>query len=170
MAVEEELKALVEELNAELAKAVPFVVRRAVELFGLEESQVVRAVKKAFSHALHITIHELVHELAREALPWLEELSEPKRTFVDEVLARLVERSISTGLRENLGLKTAVVESFEEQLSELRFYDQLKELRMSVEDLKGLYQEFLKFTEKTGGACEFARLLLGLIEQYLGEG
>jgi len=170
MTVGEELKALVEELNVELAKAVPFVVKKAVELFGLEESQVLRAVKRAFSHALHITIHELVHELAREALPWLKELNEPEHTFVDEVLARLAERFISTGLRENLGLKTAVVEDFEEQLFELRFYDQLKGLRMSVEDLKGLYQEFLKFTEKTGGACEFAKLLLCLVKQYMGEG
>ena len=166
--VEDELKALIEELSAELAQALPFAAKRLAELFGLGLGpRVLGAVRRAFSHALHITVHELVHEMAREGLPWLEELHEPDRTFVDEVLARLVERYVSSELRGSLGLKTALVESFEEQLFELRSYEQLRELQMGVGDLEGLYQEFLVFARREGGAREFAKHLLGLRKRYL---
>mgnify|MGYP000041111587 CR=1 FL=1 len=166
--VEGELRGLVEELTEELGKAIPIAVRRLAELFGLEVGpELLGDVRMAISHAIHIIIHELAHSVARRGMGWLEELPEPDRTFVDEVLARLVERYISTELREREGLKMALVEDFREQLSELRSYEQLRGISMNEADLKALYEEFLRHASRAGGACEFARHLLELRERFL---
>ena len=166
--VEGRLRGLVEELKEELGTAIPIAVEKLMGLFGLEASPgLLKDIRMAISHALHIIIHELAHQVAREAMPWLEELPEPDRTFVDEVLARLVERAISTELRDGVGLKMVLVEDFKEQLSELRFYEQLRGISMDEADLKALYEEFLRYASRAGGALDFARHLLELRERFL---
>jgi len=97
-------------------------------------------LKRLFGETIHVFIHEAAHAFVRAAVPWLDELGDAEREFLDEVFSRLVERAVSRDLRDELGLEEIVVESPEEQLMELEFYPRLRGLRMSVEEYSALYE------------------------------
>ena len=159
---------LANELGARLARGLCLAIRRLLELFGLElEPRLREELKKAAAHALHITIHELSHPLAHEAIPWLRGLPEPDRTFVEELLARMVERAVSLELKGLLGEEAVLIEGFEDWLLELSCYGPLRDLKISVEDLEDLFRTFQEHIRRPGGARDFAEHLLRLREQFL---
>ncbi len=167
-----DLDALASELAERLAKGLHVALGRLLELFDLRLTpELAGKLREASAHVLHVVLHELVHPLAQEALPWLRELPDTDRIFVEELLARVVERAISLELREPLGKEAVLVESFEEQLAELGGYEQLRGLKMGVEDLRRLFSAFLAQADRPGWAREFAKHLLELKGRFLpGEG
>ena len=106
-------------------------------------------INNALKEAIHIAIHELAHLYIDEALPCLTKLDDKQHTLVDEVLARFLERKTSSEL--NL-----LVESFEEQLEELRNYPELKELKWNVESYKELYNSFEGYVKEGKTLKDFA--------------
>ena len=167
-----DLDALASELAERLARGLHIALRRLLELFDLRLTpELAGKLRRASVHALHAVLHELVHPLAQEALPWLRQLPGTDRVFVEELLARMVERAISLELGELLGPEAVLVESFEEQLAELGGYEQLKGLKMDVEDLRLLFSAFLAQADRPGWARDFAKYLLELKGRFLpGEG
>jgi len=163
-----DLDALASELAERLAKGLHAALRRLLKLFDLRLTpELAGKLREAFAHVLHVVLHELVHPLAQEALPWLGELLGTDRVFVEELLARMVERTISLELRELLGEEAVLVESFEEQLAELEGYEQLRGLKMDTDDLSLLFSAFLAQADRSGWARDFAKYLLELKGRFL---
>ena len=165
-----DLGALAEEMAGKLAKGLRYALGRLLELFDLPLTpELAGKLEEAAAHALHITIHELVHPLAQEAIPWLAQLPERERVLVEELLARVVERAISLELRDLLGERAVVVEDFEEQLGELRAYEQLSGLGLEADDLAALFSAFQSKARERGWARDFARRLLEFSRELLKE-
>jgi hypothetical protein len=96
-----------------------------------------KRIDETTKHVVHIVIHELAHAYLEKALPWLNDLEETQHTLIDEVLSRFLERKVSKELH-------LYVESFEEQLKELKMYSPLSGLNWNVKFYSGLYRDFEK--------------------------
>jgi hypothetical protein len=119
----------------ELENILPVAVKKLEEISGVKVSK--DRVNETTKHVVHIVIHELAHAYMEKALPWLNSLEDSQRTLIDEVLARFLERKVSKELH-------LYVESFEEQLKELKMYSPLSNLDWNVEFYSKLYRDFEK--------------------------
>jgi len=114
------------------------------EYFGeLEETRAEKYVKPVLESLPHVVIHELAHAYVNEKILRSMQLPKNVHVFVDEVLARLIERKISSRLKSS-GYKWVLVETLEEQFEELKHYSVLKDVNFTLEDYVKLYNEFEK--------------------------
>jgi benzoyl-CoA reductase/2-hydroxyglutaryl-CoA dehydratase subunit BcrC/BadD/HgdB len=130
---------------------LPIVVDKLEKITGVKVSQ--KELEDAIKHAVHVIIHELAHVYLEKAVPWLSEVEDEKHTLINEVLTRFLERKVSTEL--NL-----FVESFEEQLKELKTYSPLRELGWNEDFYRKLYDDFEKCVTHGGSVESFAKEIL----------
>jgi hypothetical protein len=131
-----------------LGNIIPVAIRKLEEISSVKLSR--GRVDETTKHVVHIVIHELAHVYVEEALPWLKDLEGKQHILVDEVLARFLERKVSQEL--NL-----YVESFEEQLKELKMYSPLSNLDWNVKFYSKLYEDFEKHISRTRSLESFAK-------------
>lgn len=131
-----------------LENILPVVIKRLEEMSSVKVSR--ERIDETAKHVVHIVVHELAHVYAEKALPWLNSLEDDQHTLFDEVLARFLERRVS----KELGL---YVESFEEQLKELKMYSPLSNLDWNVEFYGKLYEDFEKHVSRGGNLKSFAK-------------
>jgi hypothetical protein len=127
---------------------LPGVVKKLEEIAGVKVAQ--NKINDVVKQAIHIVIHELAHVYVEGALPWLSKIEDDQHTLIDEVLARFLERKVSKEL--NL-----FVESFEEQLKELRMYSPLRNLSWDADFYSRLYDDFEKHVLQAGNLQSFAK-------------
>jgi hypothetical protein len=130
---------------------LPIIVDRLEKITGVKVPQ--KEFDDAVKHVIHVVIHELAHIYLEKAVPWLSEVEDEKRTLIDEVLTRFLERKVSKEL--NL-----FVESFDEQLRELKMYTPLRNLNWSKEFYSKLYDDFEKYIIQGGSIEGFAKEIL----------
>jgi len=147
-------------VRREVERALPLVIQRLEEYFGcrLSAEDVERHCLPLILSTLHVVVHEVAHA-AVECMAEGLELSAREREALHEVMARLIERRLSIELRE-LGLSTAKVESFEEQVAELSSYPELKGLRLTAEAYGELYERFWRAVEEGKSAEDLVREVL----------
>jgi len=127
---------------------LPSVVKKLEEIAGVKVAQ--NKINGVVKQAIHIVIHELAHAYVERALPWLSKIEDDQHTLIDEVLARFLERKVSKEL--NL-----FVESFEEQLKEIKMYSPLRNLSWDVGFYGKLYDDFEKNVQQVGNLESFAK-------------
>jgi len=110
-------------------------IKKLEEMSGVKVSG--NRIHEITKHVVHIVMHELAHVYMEKALPWLNNLEDSQHTLIDEVLARFLERKVSKELH-------LYVESFEEQLKELKMYSPLSNLDWTVKFHSKLYKDFEK--------------------------
>ena len=130
----------------ELENILPIAIKKLEEISGVSASR--RKIDETKKHAVHIVIHELAHAYLERALPWLNHLEDTEHTLIDEVLTRFLERKVSKELH-------LYVESFEEQLKELKMYSPLSGLNWNVKFYGGLYRDFEKHVAHGGSMKSF---------------
>jgi len=130
---------------------LPMVVDKLEKITGVKVPQ--KEFEDAIEHAIHVIIHELAHIYLERAVPWLSEVDDEKRMLIDEVLTRFLERKVSAEL--NL-----FVESFEEQLKELKMYSPLRNLGWNKDFYSKLYDDFEKYVTQGGSIESFAKEIL----------
>jgi len=135
-------------VRREVERAVPFVMQRLEEYFGCRPSaeEIERYCLPPILSTLHVVVHEVAHAAVEHMIGGLK-LSAREREALHEVMARLIERRFSIELRE-LGLSTAKVESFEEQVAELSSYPELRGLKLTAEAYGELYERFWRAVEE----------------------
>jgi hypothetical protein len=126
---------------------LPVAIRKLEELSGEKVSG--KTIDETTKHVVHIVIHELAHAYVEKALSWLSSLEDSQHTLIDEVLARFLERKVS---KEHL-----YVESFEEQLKELKMYSPLSNLNWNVKFYGKLYRDFEKHITRGGSLKNFGK-------------
>ena len=75
-------------------------------------------------------------------------------------MARFIERRLSSELKDELDLKTVIVESFEEQMSELSRYPELASLKIDEEEYKRAYEGFWRGVEEGKSPEKLAEIVL----------
>jgi len=152
-------------VRREVEEAVPFVMRRLEEYFGCRPSaeEAERYCLPLILSTLHVVVHEIAHAAVERMIGGLE-LSARDREALHEVMARLIERRLSIELRERLGLSTAKVESFEEQVAELSSYPELRGLRLTAEAYGELYERFWRAVEESRPVEDLVREVLSSLE------
>jgi hypothetical protein len=130
---------------------LPIVVDKLEKITGVKVPQ--KEFEDAVKHAIHVMIHELAHIYLEKAVPWLSEIEDEKHTLIDEVLTRFLERKVSKEL--NL-----FVESFEEQLKELKMYSPLRNLGWNKDFYSKLYDDFEKHITQGKSIESFAKEIL----------
>ena len=153
---------------AKLNKAFYEALKKIEKYFNLRADE--KILKRLFGEALHVFIHEAIHVFMRASVPWLDALDDAERELLDEVFSRLVERAISEELREELGLEEIVVEGFDEQLAELRFYPHLRGLQISVDEYSKLYSILVGRLRQGEPIESLAKWLLDICRELLHEG
>jgi len=128
---------------------LPVAIKKLEEISGVKVSR--KRIDETTKHVLHIAIHELAHTYLEKTLPWLNDVEETQHTLIDEVLTRLLERKVSKEL-------DLYVESFEEQLRELKMYSPLSGLSWSVKFYGRLYRDFEKHIASGGSLLSFGEL------------
>jgi hypothetical protein len=134
--------------KSEFETVLPSVVKKLEEIAGVKVAQ--NKIDDVVKQAVHIVIHELAHAYVERALPWLSKIEDDQHTLIDEVLARFLERRVSKEL-------SLFVESFEEQLKELRMYSPLRNLSWDVDFYGKLYDDFEKHVRQGGNLESFAK-------------
>ena len=152
-----EIKSLLNKVMDELNTVLPFILERFQKYFGLTPS--LEYVKQYFSSTIHVVIHELAHSIIKKKCSWIDEIEEDKHVFINEVLARFIERRISTEIKEKFKLETVFVESFKEQLMELKMYPELKNLKITLDEYAKLYDTFNKHIDSQKSLEEFCKYL-----------
>ena len=150
-----------------LSKALYEALKKIEKYFDLRADE--GMLKHLFGEALHIFIHEAIHAFMRASVPWLDVLDDAERELLDEVFSRLVERAISEELRAELGLEEIVVEGFDEQIAELRFYPHLRGLKISVDEYSKLYSILIKRLRQGEAIESLAKWLLEIGRKLLHE-
>jgi hypothetical protein len=112
---------------------LPVAIKKLEEVSSVKVSR--EMIDETTKHVVHIMIHELAHVYMEKALPWLDNFEDGQHTLIDEVLARFIERKVSKEL-------DLYVESFEEQLKELKMYSPLSNLDWSAKFYGKLYEDF----------------------------
>lgn len=160
----------IERVKDDLLASLPKIVEKIADYTGtrLSEEDIHNAFMMEFEDTLHVFIHELAHVVIEKEIPWTKTLNEFDHVFVDEVLARFVERFVSSKLKDELKLKELkiVVESFEKQIEELKGYPQLMNIKLSVEDYSLLYEDFQKHMDGKGSLEDFGRRLLKILHSF----
>lgn len=141
--------------KSELKTMLLAIAKKLEEITGVKVAQ--DKIDDAAPHAIHIIIHELAHMYVEKALPWLSKIEGNKRTLLDEVLARFLERKVSKEL--NL-----FVESFDEQLQELKMYSPLRNLRWNVDFYSKLYDDFERHIAQGRSLESFAKAIYEAIK------
>jgi Zn-dependent M32 family carboxypeptidase len=131
----------------ELENALPVAIKKLEEISGVKVSR--QRIDETTKHVVYIVIHELAHAYMEKALPWLKDLEDGQPTLIDEVLSRFLERKVS---KEHL-----YVESFEEQLKELKMYSPLSNLDWNAKFYSELYEDFEKHVARGESLESFAK-------------
>jgi len=154
----------VERMKEDLLASLPKIVGEIADYIGvkLDEEDIHNALMMEFEDTLHVLIHELAHVVVEKEIPWTETLDKFNHVFVDEVLARFIERLISSMLRDELELKELriTVESFEKQVEELKGYPELRNMKLSVEEYSSLYEDFQRHINEKRSLEDFGKKLL----------
>lgn len=160
-----------ERMRGDLLESLPKIIEKITNYTGvkLNEEDIYNAFMMEFEDTLHVLIHELAHVAIEKALPWTETLNEFEHVFVDEVLARFIERFISSKLKDELRLRELkiFIESFEKQVEELKGYPPLRNIKLSTEDYSLLYEEFQKQMERKGSLEDFGKKLLEIAKSIV---
>jgi len=153
----EEIKSLLNKVMAELNTVLPFILERFQKYFGLTPS--LEYVEQYFSSTIHVVIHELAHSIIKKKCSWIDEIEEGKHVFINEMLARFIERKISTEIKEKFKLETVFIESYKKQLMELKMYPELRNLKITPDEYAKLYDTFNRYIDSQRNLEEFCRYL-----------
>jgi len=153
----EEIKSLLNKVMDELNTVLPFILERFQKYFGLTPS--LEYVEQYFSSTIHVVIHELAHSIIKKKCSWIDEIEEGKHVFINEVLARFIERKISTEIKEKFKLERVFIESYKKQLMELKMYPELRNLKITPDEYAKLYDTFNRYIDSQRNLEEFCRCL-----------
>jgi hypothetical protein len=131
-----------------LENVLPLAIKKLEEISSVKVTR--ETIDETTKHVVHIVIHELAHVYMGKALPWLDNLKDNQHTLIDEVLARFLERKVSKELDLH-------VESFEEQLKELKMYSPLSNLDWNVKFYGRLYKDFEEHISRGGSPESFGK-------------
>jgi len=148
-------------VKEEVNKAVPFVFERIQVYFKHipDANRVIDICLPFVRSILHVLVHEISHVVVENVIQELD-LSVRDKCLVYEVMARFIERRLSSELKDELDLKMVIVESFEEQVSELSRYPELASLKIDEEEYKRAYEGFWRGVEEGKSPEKLAEIVL----------
>lgn len=159
--VRDKLKELFNLTEREINEAIPFVFNKLQVYFKRvpDTKRVEKLCAPIVTSMLHVLIHEISHAIVEDTIQGLN-LNPEDKCFLYEVIARFIERRLSLELKEELQLKTVIVESFEEQVNELLRYSELRNLKIGVKEYEKMYKYFWREVERGKGMEELAKMIL----------
>lgn len=99
-------------------------------------------IKEYFDSSIHVIIHEIAHSVVNEILG---EKDPEKRLSLSEILARFIERVVSSELMKEKPSRLIIIESLEKQFEELQGYSVFRKTNLTVSDYKKLFEIFTAY-------------------------
>jgi len=142
--LEKELEKYFSELFSEIKKYAPIICEKIEKISGVKvnDEKAFMIIKEYFDSSIHVIIHEIAHSVLNEILG---EKDPEKRLALSEILARFLERVVSSELMKEKPSRLITVESLEKQFEELQGYSVFRKTSFTVNDYKKLFEMFTAY-------------------------